>query len=76
MNATHARVEVTAAEELPQVHIARLRAGDLIVLHYDKPIDDATVAHIRADLKPRFPENEVLILEDGMTLSIVRKDSD
>lgn len=58
------------------VAILRIQPGDTIVLKTERSVSDIAYQHITASMKEMFPENKTLILEEGLDLSIVRKNND
>lgn len=69
-------IEVIPARDLPHVDVVRLQAGDVLVLHSETRLADAEYEHIVAGMKKQFPGHEVLVMEGGVKLSVVRKEGD
>jgi hypothetical protein len=58
--------------EYESVRILRLQPGDVIVVRIADRIDKPAAEAIRDDLKPKFPDHEVLVLGPDADLEIVR----
>lgn len=70
-------IEPTAMPvELPEVRILRLEPGDKLLLTADHQVYDAELHAITEQLAKRLPGHEVLLIEDGLRLDILRKDGD
>lgn len=52
-----------------------LKPGATVVVKLTTELTTEMARLIRADLEPRFPDNEILILEPGLELSVVRPES-
>jgi hypothetical protein len=60
--------------EYESVRILRLQPGDVVVVRLADRMDKHTAETIRNDLKPKFPDHEVLILGPNADLEIVDVD--
>jgi uncharacterized protein (DUF58 family) len=58
--------------EYESIRILRLQPGDVVVVRLADHIDKLTAEKIRDDLKPKFPDHEVLVLGPNADLEIVR----
>jgi hypothetical protein len=71
------RDDMTESEaEYESVRILRLQPGDVVVVRFADRIDKLTAETIRNDLKPKFPDHEVLVLGPDADLEIVRDGDD
>ena len=59
---------------VPDVEILRLQPGDTLVITSLVPLTDEHVASLRDDLGARFPGHQAIILDGGITLSVLRKE--
>lgn len=60
--------------ELPRIDVVRLQHDDILVLHAEQVMSNKQVEDIAARAKERFPDQEVIVIDGGMKLSVVRKD--
>lgn len=49
-----------------------LKPSDVILLQYDKIMNEEFYEHLRVLMRAEFPEHKILILEDGMKLALIR----
>jgi hypothetical protein len=62
----------TDQPELESVRVLRLQPGDVVVVRLADRIDKHAAETIRNDLRPKFPDHEVLVLGPNADLEIVR----
>jgi hypothetical protein len=62
-----------APVELPQVRILHLEPGDVLLISAPHMLTDADVAAIGQRVKAKFPGHDVAVLDNGLTLDILRK---
>jgi hypothetical protein len=62
--------QITFTGDLQRVVIS---PSDTLVLTCDKILTETQRNHIGEILQSRFPENEILIIDDGMKLSVASK---
>lgn len=62
--------------ELPEVRILRLEPGDVLLLTTPYRISDADFEYIRDRFAEQMPGHRMALLENGMTLDILRKGGD
>ena len=70
------RIAVIAENELPHVEVVRLRPGDTLVLHTEGGLSDQEFDEIVTHVKDKFPDNELMIVEGGMRLAVLRREGD
>lgn len=70
------RIEVRSDAELPLVEVVRMQPGDVMVLHVGEKLTDEEFEATVAALKKQFPGNDVIVLESGVHLSVVRRDGE
>lgn len=58
---------------IEQVRVVRLEPGDIILLSTSRRLSQADVDAIRERAQEFFDTHRVAVLEDGMTLSVVRE---
>lgn len=57
--------------EFPKlVERVQFRPGDVLVLHHPHRLSIAQRKHIRQHLELMFPDNKILVLEEGMRLTV------
>lgn len=54
-----------------EITTLRPQKGDKIVLKSHTPVSEAVARRIKQDLVPRFPDNEILVLDKGMDIVVV-----
>lgn len=62
-----------AAPELPEVRILRLQPDDVLLLSTKRRLSYAEFDEIEKYAGAAFPGHRCAILEDGMTLDVLRK---
>lgn len=55
-----------------RIQVVDLRPGDLIIVSTDMFLNKEQRVHLQEHLKKKFPENEVVIVEGGMNLTVAR----
>lgn len=68
---------VDRAREIPEVEsveVARLRPGDVVVLTAKERLSSTAIEWIQKFAKDVFPNNKVIVLDNGMTMKIARAD--
>lgn len=65
-----------APVELPEVRILRLEPGDVLLLSARRRVSDAEVEAIGLQVRARFPDHEMVLLDNGLILDILRKTGD
>jgi hypothetical protein len=60
--------------ELAPVAVLRIQPGDVLVLTSAQPLTDMAAADIGQRMKELFPDNDVLLLDGGLSLHITRKE--
>lgn len=60
------------APRLPRT-ILRLRPNDIVVFYVERMLNPDQRAHMHAGLKGIFPHNRCIVLDDGITVGILRK---
>lgn len=60
--------------EHPEVAVLRVRPGDIIVLRFPRVLSDEEHEHILKQAQATWPDNQVVVLENGVELLLVRKD--
>ena len=63
---------MTDPDQYESVRILRLQPGDVLVVRLDADITRQQAHDIRQELKPKFPDNEVLVLGRGVDVEIFR----
>lgn len=61
------------AESLPevkQIEVARLTPTDVVVVEVQGHLSAEATARMQATLQPLWPENKILVLEDGARLKV------
>jgi len=76
MGVSRGQIEVVSDQELPHVQVLRLQSGDVVVFHVDQRMSDEMYDHTITQTKEQFPGHQVLVLDGGMKLSVVRRDGD
>lgn len=76
MGLSGGEIHVVSDQELPHVQVLRLRLDDVVVFHSESRMSDEMYEHTVAQTKDRFPGHQVMILDGGMKLSVVRRDGD
>jgi hypothetical protein len=61
--------------KMVDMSVLSLRPGDVVVLRCGGKISDNLYAILKETIKPHFPNNKVIILEQGMEISVLRDDS-
>jgi len=69
-------VAAAAPVELPEVRILRLQPGDTLLLTAEHQVTEAELDAIGKNLAERFPGHPVVLLDNGLSLDILRKDGD
>ena len=60
--------------KIESVRMADIGPGDIIVMEIESHIADPVIyERLRDSMKRFFPNNKIMVIEDGMELSIVRK---
>lgn len=59
---------------LEPLQVLRLQPGDILVMTYPMPLSSSFIERLRAQLRERFPEHEVMVLDSGGHLGVVRED--
>ncbi len=54
-----------------EIAVLRPRKGDKLVFKSKDPVSEAVATRIKRELAPRFPDNEILVLDEGMDLVVV-----
>lgn len=60
-------------EWLTELQVLRLRPGDVIVLRTETMLSDSKYEHIKAIMKEKFPDHEVMILENGLNIGVIHQ---
>ena len=60
----------------PAVELLRLRPGDRLLLHSPHRLSPSDTRRIYAQLRERYPDHEVLIVDGGNRLSVLREEDD
>lgn len=76
MSVSRGQIQVLSDQELPHVQVLRLRPDDVIVFHVDSHLSDEQWDNTVTQTKDRFPGHQVMVLDGGMKLSVVRRDGD
>lgn len=58
--------------EVGKIELMRLQTGDTIVVSYSGPMSMEVQSRLRGRLKEAFPDNEVLVLSDGLELKVLK----
>ena len=59
-------------EEVESVKMMRLEPGDRVVLLFPGPLPKRALAVLRDQLDRMFPDNPVIILDNGATLEVLK----
>jgi hypothetical protein len=62
------------APEVPEVRLLRVRPGDVVVIRLQGLVDLDVMDAMAKSMKALFPGNEVVVLEDGAEIEVLRKD--
>jgi hypothetical protein len=65
---TEATIELPAVQRL---EVVKVRPGDTILVHADK-VPPASAAEMGAHLRKVWPDNQIVILADGVTIEVHR----
>lgn len=76
MTISRGEIQVVSDQELPHVQVLRLQPNDVVVFHVDQHLSDEMYDHTITQTKDQFPGHQVMILDGGMKLSVVRRDGD
>ena len=60
-------------EKLQKIDTKELQPGDVVVITTKGPVSEETAARLRDYLKPCFPQQKILVLDNGITLDIYRQ---
>jgi hypothetical protein len=55
-----------------EIGVTRLGPGDVLVISTPRPVSTAAMDKLRQKVREKFPLNEVMVLEAGVQLEIVR----
>lgn len=55
-----------------KVRVLNLQPGDTIVLRHPKHLSDLATDRLKQQMEELFPENKVIILEEGMDIKVTR----
>jgi len=58
--------------EVERVAVAKVGPNDVVVIEADQPISEAPAAKIRAYAETVWPNNQVLVLGDGLRLRVLK----
>ena len=64
--------------ELPEVkgvEILRLSSGDFVVLRAEGRISQEQAHRLKIEMERLFPNNKCLVLDEGMTLKVIKSDA-
>lgn len=59
--------------ELKEVDILRLQPGDMLVIRAPMRLSDYAKKRIGEAIRKEFPEHKVLVLEEGLSLEVLRE---
>jgi hypothetical protein len=62
---------VKALPEVRSIEVARLKPTDVLVVEMRRAVSMKEVENIQAMLKPIFPDNKVVVCDDGTKLRVV-----
>jgi len=63
-------------DNLTSVEVMRLEPGDVIVASVESPITQDTAERMAAQLREKFPDHHVLVLSDGVKITLTRETAD
>lgn len=58
--------------DLDRMNVVNIQPGDAIVVMHPKRLSLFAQDNIRKDMRKLFPDNDIVILEEGMTLGVYR----
>lgn len=72
--AVSANLEIVLQRNVIEAVRCNIKPGDYFVLKVKKHLSAEAFKHLNISLKDLFPENKILILEEGMDFSVVEKE--
>lgn len=72
LDAVLTRVEALG-EYVKRIEVLLVEPGDTLVLSTDETFSRDTIGRLREMVRELFPDNRVMVLERGMSLSAVRR---
>lgn len=67
---------MTIPEPLPEARILRLQEGDVLLFQVPNRLADDEVTKLLATLAEAFPNHGKVLIEDSMTVTVVRQGAD
>lgn len=61
------------SDTLSHISIMHIQPGDVIVANYPGVLTSGAIQNVNDSIRRVFPNNTVMVLEEGMTLSLVRE---
>lgn len=58
--------------EIKSFNVVELQPGDKIVAHCEQRLSNADVVQLKTQIGARFPDREIIIVDGGLRLSVVR----
>lgn len=58
---------------LPRKEVISIQPGDVIAVHLVRSLSLQGISNLKAALKPAFPDNKIIVLDEGMTLEVYRE---
>ena len=65
------RIEI----KMLDMQVLSLKPGDVVVLRHPGKLSDIAFAIMRESIQPLFPDNKIMLLEEGASISVIRDDS-
>jgi hypothetical protein len=65
---------VAALDSLPEVErieVVRLKPTDVIVFESSRLLSEEAIARMRASVQPIWPDNKIVVCENGLRLKVV-----
>ena len=61
-------------ETINRIEVIKLEANDILVLNVPYRLSESTYAHLGQMLSSRMPNNKYIVLENGITVSVIKPD--
>ncbi len=64
------KIFIAKAVDVVKINV---QPGDIIVLKYWRLLRPEAFENLKVVIKPHFPDNEIMILDDGLDVSVITK---